>query len=62
MNKKDLKKVILAQLSSTLRSEVIIDGIHGDDMDRAYEVQKEIADEFERRSAGATYSADWDQP
>jgi hypothetical protein len=59
MNKKDLKKVILAQLANTLRGEVIIDGIHGDDLDRADEVQHEIADEFDRRSKGATYDVDW---
>lgn len=61
MNKRDIKKVILAQLSNTLRHDVIIDGIECNegDLTRAWEVQNELADEFQKRSAGAKYIDGW---
>ncbi|HCF7071157.1 TPA: hypothetical protein NIJ37_003516 [Pseudomonas aeruginosa] len=58
MDKRELKKQILGQLASYLRREVIIDGLHGDDMAMCDSVQAELAKEFERRSKPATNHAD----
>jgi len=61
MNKRDIKKIVLAQLSNMLRGEVIIDGIVEDgDMARAWDAQEELAKEFEKRGAGVKYAEAWD--
>jgi hypothetical protein len=54
MDKRELKKQILAQLASYLEREVIIDGLDGADMAKCDEVQAELAAEFKRRSRAAT--------
>ncbi|NRC34052.1 hypothetical protein [Pseudomonas aeruginosa] len=57
MDKRELKKQILAQLAGYLQREVIIDGLHGADVDKCHEVQAELASEFKRRSRAATNQA-----
>ena len=54
MDKRELKKQILAQLASYLQREVIIDGLYGADVDKCDEVQAQLAAEFMRRSRAAT--------
>jgi len=57
-----MKKLILGQLAAELRMSVIIDGDMSDyDLDRLDEVQHELADEFERRAKGGTYSPAWER-
>jgi hypothetical protein len=61
MDKRMLKKVILGQLATELRMSVVIGGdMSEEDLARADEVQHELADEFERRAQGGTYSPDWE--
>ncbi|QMI49988.1 hypothetical protein [Burkholderia sp. MBR-1] len=59
MNKRDIKRVILGQLATYLRTEVILDGCSQEDLARAEEAQQELATEFERRCNGAQYSETW---
>lgn len=53
MNRKAAKRIVLGQLASYLRREVILDGV-ADERDVAtFEVaQKELASEFLRRAGG----------
>ena len=59
MNKRDIKRVVLGQLATYLRTEVIIDGCSSEDLARAEEAQRELAEEFDRRCNGVLYSATW---
>lgn len=51
MTKRDLRKQILGQLATKLRKEIIIDDIDEGDINRADDIQRELAREFERRAA-----------
>ena len=62
MDKRDLKRVVLGQLATRMRMEVLVDGITEEgDLARAEQAQLELAVEFERRCNGATYDPRWDK-
>ncbi|MBN3815583.1 hypothetical protein G3N57_02740 [Paraburkholderia sp. Se-20369] len=45
MNKREIKRVVLGQLATYLRTEVIVDGGSPEDLARTEEAQRELAED-----------------
>lgn len=62
MNRAQIRRVLYSALSAELRREVLLSGNPiGAELNRVWDVQKEMAAEFERRSKGEKLPVEWEE-